>query len=1842
MSARTGADLERVLSTLGRSQSMISTTRDPPPPGYGDVSDTLVNLFPELFPDTPLPAHVPLDAEAGGEDAAEGTDAAGAKDEAEATPAEDGDAGAAPTPRDQYEERIAVIDETCETTVAHADEVEAYLLQATEEAKEAERYLLAQDDVEFTHKHRAIPRPTDPSLLVLDRSLVNEEGLQDPHTFLEMREDNQYERVAPPRTMEFADTSVKGWEKPTASTLSRQSAWLSEHPPLPKHSFKKMGGGEYTLEEFLERVKESEARAKELSVKMTDEQMDLEKEVLRRMALKLNFLRNPRFREKLERASLRAHLAPPPLGDAAPHPSDGAFAVEPSNVEFNDYEVGGVYEMSVDLRNISFISRRLRLLPPSTNYFSLSLARFPNEGGMVAPGMKCQVTVRFCPDSLADYDDSFYVVTEVSKFAVPIKARRPPPSLTLPATLDCANCIVGNTCVLKVPFENAGGTGKFRLVASQDWPNAVTEFCDGSRYGLTAGPAIAVGPFFHMAPAAFELRNKEECEMQISFSPNHNGDHMARVVMVCDNCQTRQFTLVGNGCYVELVVESLDGVPFVPERDAYEDADPNDDREDIQVEPKTLSFPGTVPQSVDRKVITIKNKTPLPLPFEWHQFVPQLGIRIPGQVPKGVLGLKKMKQQTMPRHVTEEEADIFDISPSYGVFEAKQTLSFTVTFAPKELIKCSRISRIFIDKSVDGSAHTCDFSVLSVPINGIARSHAVALSPGYIKMPGKLLLGKRYVREVRLTNDTSTPAPFHFILAEGEPGFVEMEPWSGVVEPHGAIEVLVNITPYAVGPARAVLTCDIEHGPSLPVLVEANVTGPSVIVEQAEVDIALVQVGSTMTKKFNLKNLTDVSAEFDLSVVAAPERGCSDYIASDLLERLVIEPGSGIVPPHSTIAVTAAYTAAMRQGKMRGTIICKVVGGPTQYVSTRADILAPRVAIDESVVDLNVSFVGVPVTRKMVLQNLTKLPAKFQWDPKTLGATKHLVDIEIVPNKGIIAPAGKRNLTVTFLPKEAGFADIIAACDVVGMAKPLGFRLKTEVKGLVIAYSIITADDYERYNTFAPKPVRGRSRSRSGTGSRNSSPPRTGGSVAFSEVSAQDEVTITDLTSAEEGRDAAAADLAEPKRVPMDGDLLINYGDDNIVEKHHEMYLVVHNESSIPTRVDVALERLAAPALQEEVMEEPDIATARLRTRGSGEKVLSRDGRLTTQSTAMLSSRTKMSSAYSMGSGMSTGASSNTRRLRKKPYLSSQHEVSMPYRSDMGKTMMATRKHQETDLELLQEEKGAAVVVEPHNGCMLDAWTSVVIKLTVVSSMPGCYDDNVVVTVGYLPPKVIPIRVGIVGTPLRIHKEANPRGGLPMPLVSTTRPDVLRDPMATRIHFGQVPQNTDSVTRLFRVSNTASYSMDVSWDVFNYLELDDEDLVEATITETLIEADGTIKAVVKAGAASIENDDVFNVEPRFATIAPYGHQVFAVSFCSDFTARLYGGYLLGHQKINTPIEHIEVRSMVHPEGRGPVLEPVEVFLRGGYTPHCNAPPTPLAPLRMELIADCIVPFLDPDDREMLHFHCFSPMPRTDPSYTRTVVFTNRGNLPISFVAFVTAPFELVDVEPSVDQPPGGEETMEDGVGNRRDIITLPPRENVALTLSFVPPEVESPDLKDYQLRGILTFNHRNGADQPFDVLADYWHPELYVEDVVGHATSVMDFGEVHVAAPRTLRLTLVNPTRVDAEWFVEQLEADYSPLGPKESAPSALPFVVSPAHGVIPGKARSIPHKVTVDVTLRTSEARRYLTKLRFRVRAGRGCAVACAGMGSFDETVEAGYNSQHGHVHGMLDNYTPNDDVAL
>lgn len=64
-------------------------------------------------------------------------------------------------------------------------------------------------------------------------------------------------------------------------------------------------------------------------------------------------------------------------------------------------------------------------------FFFFPQGKFPGKGGMVAPGMTCQYTVQFIPESLGDYEDCILVETQVSEpLLIPILAKRPPPVLT--------------------------------------------------------------------------------------------------------------------------------------------------------------------------------------------------------------------------------------------------------------------------------------------------------------------------------------------------------------------------------------------------------------------------------------------------------------------------------------------------------------------------------------------------------------------------------------------------------------------------------------------------------------------------------------------------------------------------------------------------------------------------------------------------------------------------------------------------------------------------------------------------------------------------------------------------------------------------------------------------------------------------------------------------------------------------------------------------------------------------------------------------------------------------------------------------------------------------------------------------------------------------------------------------------------------------------------------------------------------------------------------------------------------------------------------------------------------
>ncbi len=103
----------------------------------------------------------------------------------------------------------------------------------------------------------------------------------------------------------------------------------------------------------------------------------------------------------------------------------------PESINFYKYVIGKVYEMTIELWNTSDISQQIRLIPPKTQYFSLSLGSYPKPDSIIAPGMSAFYNIKFAPDSLCAFEDSIYIeCSDGINFEVPIIAKRSPPVLS--------------------------------------------------------------------------------------------------------------------------------------------------------------------------------------------------------------------------------------------------------------------------------------------------------------------------------------------------------------------------------------------------------------------------------------------------------------------------------------------------------------------------------------------------------------------------------------------------------------------------------------------------------------------------------------------------------------------------------------------------------------------------------------------------------------------------------------------------------------------------------------------------------------------------------------------------------------------------------------------------------------------------------------------------------------------------------------------------------------------------------------------------------------------------------------------------------------------------------------------------------------------------------------------------------------------------------------------------------------------------------------------------------------------------------------------------------------------
>ena len=515
---------------------------------------------------------------------------------------------------------------------------------------------------------------------------------------------------------------------------------------------------------------EKPSKPKKSPEAMSKDDLDANDAVAKRMTQKLNFLRNPRHvpvapkASKLPTSGADAEEAkglPPPttaklsvttvgegqqgklrIGDTtaaaeragvAPMSHDGEaiagpFSVAPGRAVFNKYVVDEEYSTQLIFRNQDSVSRTLRVLPPTTQFFSMDPLVYPGKHrgeGHIAPGMSVKATVRFRPNSLAAFDDYLTVITELGSFKVPLHASMPAPQLTLPLEISAGCCIRGDELISTVVFENVGkGSGKFRVFSEEDWPVVAP--------GPASSEFVTFGPF-ELSPSYFEVLSGAHMAFTVKFSPPAVGTYTSGFVVVCDNCDVTRYTVRGESADLDVVVSKVQGMPVAPPTvvappesltavsvgplAAAPPLPPNQGRgvpvslsepvslislprvidgvkrspeeHDPAHAPVRLTFDPVPPRRAASKTVTIKNPTPIPLRFEW--FADPWWTGAP-PAPSA----DRQKPVSLARGEAAQTDSVYTVEPASGLLTPGSEMEFTITFKPNEPVGYQRMLKMCI------------------------------------------------------------------------------------------------------------------------------------------------------------------------------------------------------------------------------------------------------------------------------------------------------------------------------------------------------------------------------------------------------------------------------------------------------------------------------------------------------------------------------------------------------------------------------------------------------------------------------------------------------------------------------------------------------------------------------------------------------------------------------------------------------------------------------------------------------------------------------------------------------------------------------------------------------------------------------------------------------------------------------------------------------------------------------------------------------------------------------------------------------------------------------------------
>nr|XP_056713113.1 deleted in lung and esophageal cancer protein 1 [Euleptes europaea] len=785
---------------------------------------------------------------------------------------------------------------------------------------------------------------------------------------------------------------------------------------------------------------------------MSKTERDQDRAYLKRLHKRHSFLRNPRFflpnslnggkslilpQKKVQRMiSGKESTVVESSSDAVP-----IFLSNPPAVLFSEYEVGRVYEMTIELQNMTSTSQNFRIIPPATAAFAIGLGKFPGEGGNVAPGMSCYYTVQFIPEHLANYEDYILVETQSPyPLLVPLEARRPPPILTLPEVLDCGACLVGGIKFSEYLCKNEGSSsGKFCIIPKGIWPPphfravAVLGFVDQEPFGIQ--------------PAVFELFPGQAVVIETAFFPSFPGVASVTYTIVCDNCQINEITLTGLGQLIGLRFLSVTGG---------EGSVAPGELVDVTSQ-HFIRFDSVNPCSTSEKTLVIRNVTHVDLPFFWQIMKPNLQ----PLVLEGDMDLTKIKYNL-------ERDSAFSITPAMGVLHPHTDHPFTLRYFPQKLNEYHSVLQIVLENIPElpslqkqkehndyGEIREEDVIALEIDIKGQTEPFQLLLEPYSVVIPGEHYIGVNIRRCFRMHNNSKSSVKFVWGKIS-DCDIVEVEPHAGKLGPNEFQDFEFIISGGKPGHSVHSLPCKISHCAEPVILhVEADFKGPLLSINVPSLNLGLVKLGEAVLCKFEITNLSQLPGRWKMQ-----ESPASLGERNEEVSPFTIEPPSGELGPLSNCTVTVLFRAYVCQS-LQTVLELEVENGKGSHIPVFGEVQTPRVCLLSSRLHFNELFLGIPAKATAKLFNQMLLPSHYEWG-ELLGSQSSSCLVSISPESGILAPNEEKDFCVELIANTKDeLNDLTLCCRIGDMLEPLFLSICGQVKGLQVTYAI-PFDEKER------------------------------------------------------------------------------------------------------------------------------------------------------------------------------------------------------------------------------------------------------------------------------------------------------------------------------------------------------------------------------------------------------------------------------------------------------------------------------------------------------------------------------------------------------------------------------------------------------------------------------------------------------------------------------------------------------------------------------------------------------------------------------------------------------------